>query len=302
MALIRRKPDLRKTRDKTGFVYVAHATHNGKPLVKVGYTAGDTVDARLQQVRSTCPGLDVRTLPGDPPHQRVRAYYKRVETLAHQDLRHARHDITDCACGRQHREYFAVDPAVAYDAVGRWIRFCKEQPWYDDDDNNDNDNDNEKAGDDSAGNPNPFSRAGGAGKGADALKPEWAERLEPYCSSPPRGGGPCPTAWAGRFVAADEWAWFWYDARRVLVSETCLALAAILIVWLAWHRAWLALVGRMVLVVWPARTLLRVHGFRWVMAERAFRGWFGRGAALAGEVVANCALMLGLGILMTLAG
>lgn len=177
-------------------------------------------------------------------------------------------------------------PAAAHAAVQRWARFC----W-------------EKA---------PYDAAGSADDDDDdgaTLADEWRDRLEAFCKSAAAlgGGGGCTTALAAaaweRFVGAGWRDWVRYDLRRFVLSETCLLLAGLFAVWLAWYGVLFAAVAKRLVVVWFVCRLMGANGFRFVAGERAIRERVGpRGGALAADVAALCALVVGLEVVMGLDG
>ncbi|KAK4042133.1 T5orf172 domain-containing protein [Parachaetomium inaequale] len=221
--LLRRAAGHPISKDTSGFVYVFVAKHDENPVVKIGHTID--VEFRKQTHQRTCAGLDFQSMFHFP----ASLYYKHVERLVHAELRDLRYSF-DCACGTQHREYFAVDPETARHIVERWIRFCEQHPWR---------------------FPARSPRTGCPGE----LREEWLVRLNGFqkqvatCTSRVALGNR-PELW-DRFVGNRVWNWFWDDAHRA---------------WLAlWRHLWWMgpaglLMGLVVWCLWLGR-----GGLAWVL-------------------------------------
>ncbi|KAK4124925.1 hypothetical protein N657DRAFT_632860 [Parathielavia appendiculata] len=121
--LLKAGPNLQKTKDKDGYVYVLVGNHNGIPIVKVGHTTA--ADARPKKQQLTCRVLQFQPQIDVFP---VRSYYKLVEKLVHEEL-HDHCQLVFCSCRTRHRQVFAVDPEVVRGVIRRWIRFCEKEPW-----------------------------------------------------------------------------------------------------------------------------------------------------------------------------
>ncbi|KAH7384808.1 T5orf172 domain-containing protein [Cadophora sp. MPI-SDFR-AT-0126] len=120
---------------KEGFVYVLRAPqYSAKhfpdeiPLVKIGKAMKP--GTRITQIRKTC-GIDDLERVLDTQNSRCRYYYK-IEKLVHAELSSYQRTLKcDCKNNAHHREWFAVPESVALQAVQRWRRFMKQDP-YDD--------------------------------------------------------------------------------------------------------------------------------------------------------------------------
>ncbi|KAK3902173.1 T5orf172 domain-containing protein, partial [Staphylotrichum tortipilum] len=122
-ALIRQSP---KAREGKASVYVITATHNGTPIVKIGFTT--SIDRRIKQLRQTCRCIKFHHLTTNPYPPLINLYYGTVEKLAHTELQHLQYNF-DCTCKTRHTEYFTVDAETARHIVQRWTRFCEARPW-----------------------------------------------------------------------------------------------------------------------------------------------------------------------------
>ncbi|KAK3394284.1 hypothetical protein B0H63DRAFT_517419 [Podospora didyma] len=118
--------DLKDTEGKTGVVYVMCGIRNGRHVVKIGHTTQTSADDRSRQIGSQCKEIEFKPRMKD---MRIKSYYKRVEQLAHAELRDFLHKFDDCSCRVKHREWFEIDEMTARRTVHRWIRFCNKKPW-----------------------------------------------------------------------------------------------------------------------------------------------------------------------------
>ncbi|KAK4116988.1 hypothetical protein N656DRAFT_772991 [Canariomyces notabilis] len=117
-----------------GRVYVLSAVRNGTKLIKIGYTTQDNVEERIRQIKANCQARgddEGFTFSDQSPYTipvNSKSYCKRIERLVHAELRNHRCKFL-CRCGKYHREYFAVDEAVASGIVARWVRFLEQKPY-----------------------------------------------------------------------------------------------------------------------------------------------------------------------------
>ncbi|KAL2198602.1 hypothetical protein P885DRAFT_32284, partial [Corynascus similis CBS 632.67] len=119
-------------REQPGCVYISTTSYNGTTLVKIGSTKLNSKtagpDARIKKHQLTCGITFSSPITQYPCWYLPTIYYKHVEKLAHAELLDHRYDF-HCACRTKHREYFAVDPCIAWHIVKRWVRFCDLEPW-----------------------------------------------------------------------------------------------------------------------------------------------------------------------------
>ncbi|KAK4246659.1 hypothetical protein C7999DRAFT_15199, partial [Corynascus novoguineensis] len=127
-----RKAAFLPAQEQPGCVYISTTSYNGTTLVKIGSTKLNSKtagpDARNKKHQLTCGTTFSSPVEQYPCWRFSTIYYKHVEKLAHAELVDRRYHFR-CACGTKHREYFAVDPCIAWRIVKRWIRFCDLEPW-----------------------------------------------------------------------------------------------------------------------------------------------------------------------------
>ena len=237
-ALIRQPP---KTREGKASVYVMTATHNGTPIVKIGFTT--SINQRMKKLRQTCRRVEFHPLTTDPYPPLINLYYGMVEKLAHTELQHLQYNF-DCTCKTRHIEYFTVDAETARYIVQRWTRFCEARPW----------------------------EATEAGQKLE-LKDQWRDRLASWKEERGRPvavkNTKARSAQWDCFVHTPRWKWLWYDVRvwsewvsrflwQVLFVVFCVVIRC-----LTRDRGWLARGAEGAMVM----TVISLGGFRCVAAE-----------------------------------
>lgn len=261
-AIITRSADVKKLEHRHGTVYIFLATHDGTPIVKIGSTTNQA-ETRKKSIKATCKILRLQSQPVDLPSLDIAFHLQHVERLAQAELQDFRYDF-DCSWKKRHREWFAVDPAVAHHVVARWIRFLEQMPW-----------------------DCHTLEQGSACTGP--LKAHWRNRLEDwkYAFSSPaaeRGLETRVTLW-DRFVDASSWAVAWNDvkfwsrglwqyvwqASLVLVLEVFAALLEML------DKPSAALTVRKLVAALLLCVALTAGGFKSWMAERFLLGQFAAG-------------------------
>ncbi|RAK97432.1 GIY-YIG nuclease family protein [Aspergillus ibericus CBS 121593] len=130
--------------ENMGCAYVYRDRKDGSQYFKIGST--DRIQVREKELQNQCKHIGWELIP--EPKMPI-WQYKRLERLAHSELKNLRHD-PNCACSTKHREYFRGSNATASEVLERWSR------WF--------------------VNYEPYDKK-------NRLKPFWVERLETFTTN-----------------------------------------------------------------------------------------------------------------------